>query len=401
MTGTTIAQAIPIAISPILTRIYTPEDFGVFAVYIALASILSIIVTGRYELAIMIPKKDDNAKHIVYLSVVLSFFISLCILVVIYVFNDEIVNLLKNEEIRNWLYFLPITTFLTGIYQSFRYWNNRAKRYKNIARSKVNGSVTVAVSNLSFGFNSSGFYGLIISQFFGQIIGIVNIWPKGFFTFKSYSKIKIYALAKKYKNYPIVDIPASLLNSLSQYGPHLLFLPLFGAATAGYYYLIQRVFMMPISVISTSIAEVFRQEAISQYNKNGDFKKIFLSTLKKLILIAIIPFTLLTIFSQEIFIFAFGSNWAIAGQYAQILAPMFMMKFIVSPLTYALYVRNKLVYDLWGQTLLLSALSLSIVLAYINNDMLLLIKVMSASFSFVYFVYLCISYKLSKGYCSI
>jgi O-antigen/teichoic acid export membrane protein len=72
MTGTTIAQAIPIAISPILTRIYTPEDFGVFALYMSLASIISVVATGRYELAIMLPKKDDDAINIVALSTLIS-----------------------------------------------------------------------------------------------------------------------------------------------------------------------------------------------------------------------------------------------------------------------------------------------------------------------------------------
>ena len=73
MTGTTIAQAIPIAISPILTRIYTPEDFGMFALYMSVASILSVVATGRYELAIMLPKKDEDAVNIVALSIIISF----------------------------------------------------------------------------------------------------------------------------------------------------------------------------------------------------------------------------------------------------------------------------------------------------------------------------------------
>ena len=122
MTGTTIAQAIPIAISPILTRIYTPEDFGLFAFYASIASIISVVATGRYELAIMLPKKDDDAINIVVLSILISFLVSLLSLIIVLVFNTQITNLLGNPEIANWLYFIPLTVLFTGIYQSFNYW---------------------------------------------------------------------------------------------------------------------------------------------------------------------------------------------------------------------------------------------------------------------------------------
>ena len=84
MTGTTIAQAIPIAISPILTRIYTPEDFGIFALYMSMASILSVVATGRYELAIMLPKKDEDAINIVALSLIISFLVSFIALLIVF-----------------------------------------------------------------------------------------------------------------------------------------------------------------------------------------------------------------------------------------------------------------------------------------------------------------------------
>ena len=72
MTGTTIAQAIPIAISPILTRIYTPEEFGVFALYLSIIMLFSSLVAGKYELSILIPKHDKNAKNLVLLSISIS-----------------------------------------------------------------------------------------------------------------------------------------------------------------------------------------------------------------------------------------------------------------------------------------------------------------------------------------
>ena len=170
MTGTTIAQAIPIAISPILTRIYTPEDFGVFALYMSVASILSVIAAGRYELAIMLPKKDEDAINIVALSILISFFISFISFLVIFLFNAKITNLLGNSEISNWLYFIPITVLLTGMYRSFNYWSNRKKQYKRLATSKIIQSFTTSSTNLSMGFGGFGASGLILGGVLGFLI---------------------------------------------------------------------------------------------------------------------------------------------------------------------------------------------------------------------------------------
>lgn len=95
MTGTTVAQAIPIAITPILTRIYTPEDFGIFAIFIALVTIFGSISSARYELAVMLPKKDEDAINILALGFIIIILISLVLLLITIFFNDYLVSLLK------------------------------------------------------------------------------------------------------------------------------------------------------------------------------------------------------------------------------------------------------------------------------------------------------------------
>ena len=151
MTGTTIAQAIPIAISPILTRIYTPEDFGVLALYISLVSIFSVIATLRYELAIMQPRQNDDAAALVVLSVVITSGISLFLLVGILVFNEKIQALFGNDEIGAWLFLCPVSVFLTGLYQALNYWNTRKKQYKKIASSKISQGVSASATQVGFG----------------------------------------------------------------------------------------------------------------------------------------------------------------------------------------------------------------------------------------------------------
>ncbi|MEA3314866.1 MAG: oligosaccharide flippase family protein, partial [Campylobacterota bacterium] len=145
MTGTTIAQAIPIAISPILTRIYTPEDFGVFALFIAITAIFGSIANGRYELAIMLPKKDEDAINIFALGFIITSIISLALLVLVVLFNDYFTKLLNNDEISVWLYFVPIAVFFTGLWNILNYFNNRKKQYKDIAKATIIKSIVTAI----------------------------------------------------------------------------------------------------------------------------------------------------------------------------------------------------------------------------------------------------------------
>ena len=130
MTGTTIAQAIPVAISPILTRIYTPDDFGVFALFMAITAIFGSISTGRYDLAIMLPKKDEDAINIFALGFIITSSISFVLLVVVFIFQEYFVFFLKNEEIGVWLYLVPVSVFFIGTFNILSYFNIRKKNYK-------------------------------------------------------------------------------------------------------------------------------------------------------------------------------------------------------------------------------------------------------------------------------
>ena len=141
MTGTAIAQAIPIALSPILTRLYRPEDFGVLALYMAICGVISTVATARYELAIMLPEDEESAINIVALSIVVAVITSILTLTVVTLFNAPITRLLGNTEISRWLYFIPLSILLTGVYQSLNYWANRKNQYRWMANTRVVQSV--------------------------------------------------------------------------------------------------------------------------------------------------------------------------------------------------------------------------------------------------------------------
>lgn len=397
MTGTTIAQAIPIAISPILTRIYTPEDFGIFALYMSIASVIAVIATGRYELAIMLPKKDDDAINIVVLSLIISFFVSFITLMIVFMFNVQITNLLGNPEIATWLYFIPITVLLTGVYQSLNYWSNRQKQYKRLAISRVVQSGTIATTNLSMGFNGFGSFGLIAGGVVGQgfattILGRM-IWKEDKERVQGIKKNKIIALSKRYSQFPKFDIGASLLNVLSQQLIHILFNVLFTSAIAGYYYLTQRILGLPMAFIVSAISDVFREEASKDFKHYGNARRIYIDTFKKLLIISLFPSVFLYFFAVDIFMIVFGKEWGIAGEYVQLLIPMFLIKFIVSPLSFMLYIGEKQKLNLYSQALFIVAIIYSFL---VGDNPYEVLENITLLFSLIYLYYLYISAKIAK-----
>src|SRR5699024_4663850 len=164
LTGTKIAQAIPIAISPILTRLYTPEDFGALAIFIAITAILGSIANGRYELAIVLPKSNKEALSIMLFSLIISTVLSAILMLIIIAFHSNIVELLNAENIAMWLYFIPMVVFFSGLYNSLNYYNTRKKKFSVIAKTSITRSTGLAIVQITIGIFKKGSSGLILGQ---------------------------------------------------------------------------------------------------------------------------------------------------------------------------------------------------------------------------------------------
>jgi len=401
MTGTTIAQAIPIAISPILTRIYTPEDFGMFALYMSVASILSVIATGRYELAIMLPKKDEDAINIVALSLIISFLVSFIALLIVFFFNDAITTLLGNPEISFWLYFIPLSVLLTGVYQSFNYWSNRKKEYKRLAMSRIIQSGTTASSNLGMGFGGFGSGGLIGSSILGQgvasfVLGRI-IFREDKNYFKEIQKNKIISLARKYKKFPLINSFHAFINILKENIVNIFIVIKYSQATLGYYYFMLRLMRLPSGILGSSLAQVFYKESSIKYNIDGDIQNLVLQLIGKLLMIAIFPILFLYFYSEQLFSLLFGMKWSIAGIYAKNILLYIFFNFIASPLGMIPLIVNK--QDkafFWGLIESIIFVSIYIFCYIYYNDLKTTLLVLSYVMSIYFLIYFRWIYKISK-----
>ncbi len=356
MTGTTIAQAIPIAISPILTRIYTPEDFGLFALFLAITNIIGSVANGRYELAIMLPEEDEDAINTAALGFIISSILSLLILVLVILFNDFFVNLIGNEEIGLWLYFVPITVFLLGLWNVLNYYNNRRKNYKDLRNAHIIRSIVLASTHLIIGFLKSGVTGLISGEILSKLSAnsrlLKNIL-KDKLLISKITKRKMINMAKRYKNFPMISLPSSFTNELYANLFSVLLSSLYNVTLLGHYYMAQRVLGLPSALLGVSIGQVFFQSAVKEKEKTGQARVIFKSTVKKLFLIALPFFVTLFFIVEDLFAFVFGENWRVAGIYSQILIPIFFIRLLSTPVSMINTVFERQIYGLYISIILL------------------------------------------------
>jgi len=402
MTGSTIAQAIPIAISPILTRIYTPADYGLVALFMSIATIGSIAATGRYEMAIMLPKKDTDAINVLLLSMSIAFLMSFLSLIIIFLFNQEITTFLGNQDVSSWLYLVPISVILTGIYQSLRYWSNRRKYFTNLAKNSVIQTGTGSSLNLLFGFFRFGGGGLISAGLMSQTVGIIFLgkmaWKKDKILLFKKDKIKMLALMKKYKKLPFFNLPNALIDTFKMSGITILIAKFFTTSILGQYSLAWKMVVTPASLVGNSLSQVFFQKLASA-NKS-DLNRLIVKFIIKASLIALPMYLIVYLFAPEIFIFVFGEKWELAGKIASVLSPWLFLNFISSPLSsvYIIINRQEIMLVI---SIFYMIVPLSILYVFQDYDFIKTIQVMSLGMSFVlilliiYIIYL--TSKLRKG----
>ncbi len=333
MSGAAIAQAIPFLISPVLSRLYTPEEFGAFAFYMSIVGAFAIIATLRYEMAVIMPKEDTDAVNIAGLAFLIDIFLSLFLLIAIIILEITLLEYFSISHIlKIWLYFLPLFVFLIGSVNIFQHWFNRNKRYKSLASAKVVNSLGNNVTILLLGFVGAGAWGLLIGNMLGLILFnaffIIKIYVLDRNKFKFFNKTSLRPLAKKYKDLPIANSPQSFAEMLQMNGIIYLLKIFFNSTVIGWYSFSLRILQAPMWLIVTSIAQVFYKDASEKYNTDGNIFGPVIKTIKITSVVGLPILLVLLLVGPWLFALVFGEPWREAGVYARILAPWMYFDFI-------------------------------------------------------------------------
>ncbi len=401
MTGTVFAQALTLVITPVLTRIYTPDDFGVLGLYTSIIGICAILCCGRYELAIVLPERHEDASSLVFVSILWTFLFTIIVFVIVNVWGESVANLFESPTLNTWLWLLPINVFFYGVFQTLNYWNTRFKHYQRLATRQITQSSITAVAQLGFGFLTKiGAVGLITGQLIGLFCATTFLIKKfvaeDFISVKrSLSMQRLRIVAAKYKKYPIFNMIPSVIDSITVALPVMFFTKFFDFNIAGQYSLGVRLLYLPASLIGTAVAQVYFQKIAEEYNKTGKIDIIVRQMFRALILIAI-PFCFVVmVMGPWLFSFFFGSNWTTAGEFCRILAPAIGLKFAVSPLSGVFGAVNKQdISAIWQMTAFVVTIA-SLGLSLLFHNAYYSVSFLMISDLLVYSLYLFLIFRVS------
>ncbi len=393
-TGSVASQIIQLAISPILTRQYSPSNFGDYAFYLSIVTILSIAATGRYDLAIMIAEDDERADATTFLSIAVSFISGF----ILYLVSFILINVDYFSSSKLILLFAPFHIAIIGIYNTLYHRLNRYGKFKVISAIMILQAIVVSSYQLIFGIVNPTAIHLILGNIFGVCSAVIMIiWiDNNILNILRHRQLAL-EMAKRFVNFPKFDLWAGLFNIGFQQLPVIIIKTFFGSANAGYFSLTQRVLQVPVSLIGGSILGAFRQKAVEHFKEYGQCNALFLKVMKFMFLVAIIPTLIILLFGRGIFSFIFGNEWQTAGLFSQIMVIAFLARFVASPLTYLFYIAERQSWNLVGQVLFIVVTMVGFGIGYYLNSVVVGLTVYTLGNFVLYLIYLYVSYLFSKG----
>ena len=391
--GTAGAQLLAVLAAPILTRIYSPESFGMLAVFISIVSLCSVVAGLKYELAIPLPEEERDAAALTILSLMLIFAVAVIAAVGLYCWGDSLAEAMDAPELASYLWLVPIAIACTGMYNLFTYWAVRLKEFPVIAKTKIRQQVVTIAMQVSF-FKMGG-SGLLVGQTAGTAMGVATL-AKHVFQRESWSTrplTRVGYVLKRYRKFPIFSTWAGFLNTAGAQIPPLLFASTFGAGLAGFYALAHRLITMPMGLVGQAVGQVFLSDAPAQYRR-GELPATLNKAHKLLIKCILPPTAILIVFGPSLFSVIFGEQWRISGEVASWLSLWMLMAFTTSPLSSVFVVVEKQYFGLIMQAVLLLARVSGIGVGVLYDDFMLAVIFFSIFNVFGYLVYQIVSFKV-------
>ena len=398
LSGNVIAQLLPFLFAPVLSRIFSEEEFAVQANFIAIITLIGIIAGGRYEFAIVLPKSKKDALSLLSVAVRIAVVVALASSAVI-LFSDEISRFYEDEQLQNYLPYVPVAVLMLALNSIIMQWMVRRKAFKFISIVKIIQAVLINTVTIVLGFVLFGASGLIFGWLLG--LGITTVlaiyFMKSSVNVRSIKKEDRLRVAKAYKDFPLINSLHAFTDILfSQFLLFALITKEFGLLYLGLFFMMNKYLRAPIKVIGSAVGQVYYREANEKFlNREAVYPLVLKSV--KLVLYFAVPICLILIaFGPDLFGLYLGEKWTQSGHYARIMAIPILFNFIVAPIssTPLIYDKQKTAFiiSVVGYALSLGALMIGVYMKWTFEESLVLFAVaLSLYYLFLLFWYIYLS----------
>jgi lipopolysaccharide exporter len=403
--GTAVGQGLLLLAAPILTRLYGPRDFAVFALFAAGANILSAVGAGRYDFALMLPERDEEAANLLAVGMTLSALLALGGTAVLVLVHQPVVHALGFEGTGPWLWLVPVMLPIYVGYILMGRWRTRRQCFSCVAVAEIAAAATTVLSQVVAAVFLSRPTGmsLIWGYLAGRCVGFL-ILSSGFVADVAGGRVQITSgemrrLARRYRSFPLVSAPSSVVGKAAHEVPKALVGAFFGPLVLGQVVLAKRVLQMPMAVLGNAVGQVFFPSISQVRHDVSKARRLILNTARMQLLLIAAPMIMLLLFAEPLFVFVFGNEWATAGQYARLLIPMLMAQFVIEPIQLTLQALERQRVVLAWQILLLALTAGALVLGHKLGS----IQLALLGYSFVamamnvLYLWLCVRYAAAAG----
>ncbi|GLS00175.1 hypothetical protein GCM10007859_01790 [Brevundimonas denitrificans] len=349
-----LVQLLPLLSAPIIARLYTPAEFGIYAVFFALSSILAGISALALTNAALLEVEEVDAAHATLLAMTVT--IIFCAVLIGLVFGVPHVAMaaMFGEAVLPYLPWLPLTALLSGIFTCLYTWAIRSKQFHLLARNRIVLGVSTAGLQIGIGVMNPGAIGFILANLCGYGLAVMLLVAPFLGDLKRLRpefglRSGLYRF-KKHRTLPLWTVPANLVNSVCGFLPELIIGRLFGVAQLGQFSLASRMVNFPLTFIATSAQDIFRQQAAQEFNEHGHCRQTF-NRFFLLMGVAAVAFLVpIILIVPYVFPIIFGSQWNQSGALIQAIGLLLIVRFVSSPLSYVWIIRGHQKLDFLWQT---------------------------------------------------
>lgn len=342
MSGTIIGRLILLAVMPVVTRLYGPDDFALLAVFMAFTNTIAVIACLRLELAIPLAQDDDDAANLLAVAVVFSVATSALVLLVAFVLPPSAYAAISHLELAAYAPLVALGVLTISTYAAFQYWATRARRFRSISSTRIGQSGFGAATMLSLGWGSAGPLGLLLGNVISTGAGGLSLAAHALrhdrAMFRAISRRRIAEVLGTYHRFPVYSTPEALANVASVQLPILLIAASAGD-DAGQLYLAMQIMAVPMTLLGASVAQVYASRAREELDA-GRLSPFTRRMMRRLLLIGIIPVVLVAVLAPVVSPLVFGEAWQRAGVVIALIAPWTLLQLVVSPVAISLHVTN-------------------------------------------------------------
>lgn len=395
------AQLILVVSSPILTRLFNPEDFGVLSVFSSILTILTVFSCLRYEVGLPLPREKKKAVELALGSFAILCTLTVFLLILLGLSKSYLIEIFSLQKMSRFIWLIPVGFFLVGLYQILYYWSLREKEFSSLTKAGL--LQTLLSTSIYILLSKLGVFALLLGRIVGQSSSVFLLSRNFLKDLKEYKikKKNVSSSLVEYKRFPLKALWSGFFNTLGQNITPLLLASFFGPTAAGYYALANRILAAPMTILGGAISNVLYSSAAEDHEKNKLSRRI-IKIYKLLLTVGAPPLLSIFLFGPDLFQLILGNKWAVSGLYARLMTPWIYIVFITSPMTILFSVLNKEGFGALFQATLLISRILALYIGVMYSDVILAIGLFSLFsflcwFSVLIWVFVNIEFPILKG----